>query len=626
MSDTSDNGDPLDGDDNPTVTPLASDPSIALVKTGVVVDDNTNGVIEAGDTITYTFTVTNTGNTTVANLVITDALLSATPMAVVPSTLAPGEVATLEVDYTITQADMNTGSVTNTAVGSGTTPGGDPVSDTSDNGDPLDGDDNPTVTPLVQIAQLTLIKTGAVVDTNGDGIAQAGEIITYTFTVTNTGNVTVNNIVFNDALTGTANLQLTPSTLAAGESTSFTINYTITQANINLGFVVNSASVTGQDPEGATVSDVSDDGNPVNGSDNPTVTPLNINPALALVKTAVVGGEGLAGDAITYTFTVTNTGNVTVNTIAINDALTNTVNLSVTPSTLAPGQVGTATATYTILQSDVDNCSVSNTATVTGAPISGGTVTDISDEGDTTNGNDNTTVTILCNFASRIAIVKTGVFNDLNEDGFAQVNETITYSFTVTNTGNTTLTNIVVMDDFLPGLQWNVPTPATIPMLAPGEIFTGFQATYFLTQADINAGFVENQASVRAETPEGGFVTDISDDDSNSFDEPTIVTFDGCTIKVYNLVSPIIAGYEVLNIQGINCYPDNTVEIYNRWGVLVYETKGYNNDTKAFRGISEGRVTVDKSAGLPEGTYFYVLKYVSGGNTMEKTGFLHLTR
>jgi hypothetical protein len=31
------------------------------------------------------------------------------------------------------------------------------------------------------------------------------------------------------------------------------------------------------------------------------------------------------------------------------------------------------------------------------------------------------------------------------------------------------------------------------------------------------------------------------------------------------------------SIRGLECYADNTVEIYNRWGVLVFERAGYNN-------------------------------------------------
>ena len=61
-------------------------------------------------------------------------------------------------------------------------------------------------------------------------------------------------------------------------------------------------------------------------------------------------------------------------------------------------------------------------------------------------------------------------------------------------------------------------------------------------------------------------------------------------------------------IKGISKYPDNNVEIYNRWGVLVYQTQGYNETDRVFRGFSDGRVTINRGSGLPTGTYFYILK------------------
>ncbi|CEN48846.1 hypothetical protein CCAN2_1940029 [Capnocytophaga canimorsus] len=45
---------------------------------------------------------------------------------------------------------------------------------------------------------------------------------------------------------------------------------------------------------------------------------------------------------------------------------------------------------------------------------------------------------------------------------------------------------------------------------------------------------------------------------------------------------------------------------YNRWGVKVFETESYNNKERLFRGISNGRVTVDADKKLPQGTYYYV--------------------
>ncbi|MEN9332245.1 MAG: hypothetical protein RLZZ94_1335, partial [Bacteroidota bacterium] len=81
------------------------------------------------------------------------------------------------------------------------------------------------------------------------------------------------------------------------------------------------------------------------------------------------------------------------------------------------------------------------------------------------------------------------------------------------------------------------------------------------------------------------------------------------------------------NIQDTTCYPENTVEIYNRWGVKVFDTTNYDNESKVFRGVSEGRATVNQSAELPTGTYFYILKYkTSDGKYVTKNGYLYLSR
>ncbi len=82
-----------------------------------------------------------------------------------------------------------------------------------------------------------------------------------------------------------------------------------------------------------------------------------------------------------------------------------------------------------------------------------------------------------------------------------------------------------------------------------------------------------------------------------------------CPVKVYNAVSPNNDGFnDTVIMEGITCYPDNNVKIFDRWGVLVFERDNYDNNN-AFRGISEGRVTVKKASKLPTGTYYYVIKY-----------------
>ena len=89
--------------------------------------------------------------------------------------------------------------------------------------------------------------------------------------------------------------------------------------------------------------------------------------------------------------------------------------------------------------------------------------------------------------------------------------------------------------------------------------------------------------------------------------------------------------FKIDNIDDTTCYPENTVEIYNRWGILVFETKNYNNATNAFDGISTGRTTVKQADGLPTGTYFYIINYKSldGNNNLldnKLSGYLYLSK
>ncbi|AOC96140.1 hypothetical protein BB050_03050 [Flavobacterium anhuiense] len=106
-------------------------------------------------------------------------------------------------------------------------------------------------------------------------------------------------------------------------------------------------------------------------------------------------------------------------------------------------------------------------------------------------------------------------------------------------------------------------------------------------------------------------------------------------VLVHNAFSPngdnINDFFKIDNIDDTTCYPGNTVEIYNRWGVLVFETTNYNNTTNAFDGTSRGRTTVKQSDGLPTGTYFYIINYKSldGNNNVQDhklDGYLYLSK
>ena len=125
---------------------------------------------------------------------------------------------------------------------------------------------------------------------------------------------------------------------------------------------------------------------------------------------------------------------------------------------------------------------------------------------------------------------------------------------------------------------------------------------------------------------------DWSNDDINNngipnyLDPDLVVACD--SIKVYNVVTPNGDGaHDVLRIDGLENYPNNTVKIFNRWGVMVFVTKSYNTQGNVFDGTSNGRVTIDKDNKLPVGTYFYIIDYQDAVNNMKKlTGYIYINR
>lgn len=176
--------------------------------------------------------------------------------------------------------------------------------------------------------------------------------ITYTYTVLNTGDIDITGITVTDSLGNTITGGST--TLTPGQSTDFTSTYNITQPDIDAGQVVNTTDMDGNSEAGA-----------VDAQDSITDN-VSVNPALTLVKTG--DGSGLSdppvvGQIISYTFTVTNTGDVTLNNVNVTDD-------KVTPSggstTLAPTDVTNFTGDYAVTQSDIDAGQVVNLATAYG--------------------------------------------------------------------------------------------------------------------------------------------------------------------------------------------------------------------------------------------------------------------
>ncbi|WP_454557406.1 DUF7507 domain-containing protein, partial [Neolewinella lacunae] len=378
------------------------------------------------------------------------------------------------------------------------------------------------------------------------------QVISYTYTVTNTGFVSLDDITVTEQpidFTGTGTLPAPTYVsggtdldgdgdaldLAVDSSMVFSATYVVTQLDIDAGGVTNQALATGTDPNNLSVSDESDNDSPL--EDDPTVTPLPQMPGIALIKTSSY--DALTG-VITYTYTATNTGNVTLDDITVTEQtidFTGTGTLPVPTYVsggadldgegdaldLAPGAGMVFSATYTVTQADLDAGRVTNQALVTGTDPNDLPVTDESD--DDNNMEDEPTETPIQQTPD-LGLIKTSSYN--------AVTRVITYTYTVTNTGNVTLDDITVTEqaiDFTGTGTLPVPTYVSGGAdldgegdaldLAPGAGMV-FSATYTVTQADIDAGSVTNQALGTGTDPNDMLVTDESDDDSNVEDEPTV--------------------------------------------------------------------------------------------------------
>ena len=107
----------------------------------------------------------------------------------------------------------------------------------------------------------------------------------------------------------------------------------------------------------------------------------------------------------------------------------------------------------------------------------------------------------------------------------------------------------------------------------------------------------------------------------------TIVITKDKPLTIYNGVSSNSDGKnDGFTIEGIEAYPKNTLKIFNRWGVLVYQKEGYTN-SDPFTGYSNGRSTIESGKKLPQGTYYYILEYQdSVGQTHNHNGWLYLKK
>ncbi|WP_316528850.1 DUF7507 domain-containing protein [Kitasatospora brasiliensis] len=437
-------GEPIDSPPTEETVPVAGVVQLSLEKTA-----NSAGPFHLGETVTYTYTVTNTGTATVTNLTVTDDHV--TPVTCDTTTLAPNQTTTCHGTYVITAADVAAGHVTNTAVASGTTPEGG-----TEQSPPAEE----TVTTAGE-GQLTLTKTA-----DSAGPFHLGETVTYTYTVTNTGTAAVHNLnIIDDHV---PSVTCATTTLNPGQSTTCHGSYVITAADVTAGHVTNVAHANGTDPEGR----------PVQSPEGSASVPVVGEAQLRLTKTADSAGPFHLGDTVTYTYTVTNTGTGEVTNLAITDDHVSSVTCAAT--TLAPGASTTCHGSYVITAADVQAGQVTNTAHATGTGPEGQPVqSPPSDE----------TVPVA-------GVVQLSLAKRADSAGPFHLGDTVNYTYTVTNIGTATVTNLTVTDDRISPITCDTTT------LAPGASTT-CHGSYVITAADVTVGHVTNSAIASGTNPEG---------------------------------------------------------------------------------------------------------------------------
>lgn len=340
-------------------------PAISLAKeAGEITEARLPDGASAGDTITYTFTVTNTGDEPLTDVAVTDPAVGEVDCPA--GELAPGDPLTCTAEpYELTQEDVDAGVVENTATATATAPEGT---------DPPTPAETTVSTSVPSLPAIGMVKVHApIVDNEPEGLS-AGDTVPYSFTVTNTGNRSLVEIeVTDNKLTEPVVCEETE--LAPAERTICTGDYTLTEDDMAAGEVVNNASVTAAAAPNANV-----DARTEVTADGEDRIELPGGPSLSLDKEAARGtdvdGDGRLekGDEIEYGFTVTNNGNREVTNVQIQDELV--TNLVCRPATLVAGDSTTCTADpYVVTAADVRKGSVRNVATATAVTVGEETIT-----------------------------------------------------------------------------------------------------------------------------------------------------------------------------------------------------------------------------------------------------------
>ena len=415
-----------------------------------------------GDIITYQVIITNTGQVAIEGLIIEDTLVPFEEMTLEESLtedgiLEVGEIWTLTYTYTITDEDVANGHVLNVVS----------VTDPLDPENPQE-DDEEIFKPSYTVDKMASEET----------YENIGDILNYTVLIVNTGQVAIENLVIEDSLVPFEDMTLEESMtedgiLEVGETWTLTYQHTVTEEDLERGYVLNLVRVT--DPQ-----------DPDNPEEDEEDVPLDPKPGMTVEKTAKETTFSKVGEIIHYTVIVTNTGNVSIKDLIIEDTLVPFEDMTLVESKIQDGhlQIGetwTLSYEYKVTQADLDRGSVLNLVAAIDPKNPDKPVEDEEE--------------VPGEKKPSMEIKKVA-----KEDKFTKLGDIIHYTVVVKNTGNVTLTNLEIEDTLVAFKDMTLVESMTADgHLEVGETWT-LTYTYKVTQADVDKGYVLNK--VIAKSPE----------------------------------------------------------------------------------------------------------------------------
>jgi uncharacterized repeat protein (TIGR01451 family) len=411
--------------------------TISIVQSAALTLDKTgpdSATAQSGTVVTYQYSLRNTGNVTLtAPYAVSDSKVSTVTCAST-SDLAPGASTSCDGTYTLTNPDINAGTVTNTATATARF-NANTITSNSDSW-------------TVYTPALYLTVTASPVPATS-----AGQSINFTYTLRNNSNSNLREpYTVSDSRVTNENCPNLPATLAPNETVTCNGSYTVTQANLDAGNTLTSTiSATARKATG-------------NATESSNTVTYNVaitqNPALNLAMSVNPATATTLNDVVTYTYTLTNNGNVTLSpTFTITDDKASGITCTDPGTAIAPGGTKTCTGTRTISQTDLDDGSVINTATATAA-FGAGTVT-----------SNSVSATVTTYVGARLTLIITANPNPATGSG-----QIITFTYTLRNTGNVVLSSPYTVNSTLTGSADCSSASATIA-IAGSTTCVGFYTT-----------------------------------------------------------------------------------------------------------------------------------------------------